>query len=245
MAEGQISWKNVDNLSLGRAVANFNRKINKIKTEENKLYLPDEINFRDIKDNIKTRRELNRVMQNLRSFNKEAAEELYINEAGETMTKWEKDIIERNIQTGIRRLNKELRQVDRNKYPFETAEEKNIKQRIKNLKKFENVKGIDFEILKKRAFNIGRADYNMKKAILYKENYLKVLKDHYQNFDNYDKLMKYLEKFKNPIRFFERIKATGNENIVDIYMIYDPDMAQRQFNEFVSVFINSNEIIDS
>lgn len=245
MAEGQINWKNYDNLSLGKAVANFNRKINKIKTEENKLYLPDEINFRDIKDNIKTRRELNRIMENLRSFNKEGAENLYENDAGEKMTNWEKEIIESNIKTGIRRLNKELRQVDRNKYPFETAEEKNIKQRINNLKKFQNVKGIDFDILKKRAFNIGRADYNMKKAIVYKENYLKVLKDHYQNFDNYDKLMKYLEKFKNPIRFFERIKATGNENIVDIYMIYDPDMAQRQFNEFVSVFINSNEIIDS
>lgn len=245
MAEGQISWKNVDNLSLGKAVANFNRKLNKIRTEENKMYLPDEINFRDVKENIYTRRELNRVIQNLRNFNKEGAEELYQNDAGENMTKWEKDIIESNIKTGIRRLNKELRQVDRNKYPFETAEEKNIKQRIQNLRSFNKVKGFDFEIVKKRAFNIGRADFEMKKAIQYKENYLKVLKEHYMNFDNYDKLMKYLEKFKNPIRFFERIEATGNENIVDIYMLYDPDMAQRQFNEFVSNFINPEEIEDS
>lgn len=245
MAEGQIKWKNYDNLSLGKAVANFNRKINRIKTEENKLFLPDEINFRDIKENITTRKELNRVIQNLRAFNKEGAENLYENEAGEQMTNWEKEILESNIKTGIRRLNKELRQIDKTKHPFETAEEKNIKQRINRLKNFQNVKGFDFEILKKRAFNIGRADYNMRKAIVYKENYLKVLKDHYQNFDNYDKLMKYLEKFKNPIRFFERIEATGNENIVDIYMIYDPDMAQRQFNEFVSNFINPEEIIDS
>lgn len=245
MAEGQIKWKNYDNLSLGKAVANFNRKINRIKTEENELFLPDEINFRDIKENITTRKELNRVIQNLRAFNKEGAENLYENEAGEQMTNWEKEILESNIKTGIRRLNKELRQIDKTKHPFETAEEKNIKQRINRLKNFQNVKGFDFEILKKRAFNIGRADYNMRKAIVYKENYLKVLKDHYQNFDNYDKLMKYLEKFKNPIRFFERIEATGNENIVDIYMIYDPDMAQRQFNEFVSNFINPEEIIDS
>ena len=238
MAEGQISWKNYDNLSLGKAVANFNRKINKIKTEENKLYLPDEINFKDIKENILTRRELDRVIQNLRAFNKKGAEELYQNEAGENMTIWEKDIIQSEINTGLRRLNKELRQVDRSKYPFETAHEKDIKKQINNLKKFQTSKGFEFSELKRRAYNQGRADLEMRKAIVYRDNYMKVLKDHYKNFDNYDKLIKYLKRFKNPIRFYNVMKNTGDENIVDIYMIYDPDMAQAQFNEYVSNFID-------
>lgn len=240
MAEGQINWKNVDNLSLGKAVANFNRKINRIKTEENKLYLPEEINFKDIKQNILTRRELNRVIKNLRSFNKEGAEELYQNDVGEKMTKWEKDIIQNEIKTGIRRLSKELKAVDRTKYPFETAKERDIKKQIKNLKGFQTKKGFDFSELKRRAYNQGRADLEMRKAIVYKDNYMRVLKDHYQNFDNYDKLIKYLERFKNPISFYNRMVETDNENIVDIYMIYDPDMAQAQFNEYVSNFIDIN-----
>lgn len=238
MAEGRINWKNYDNLSLGKAVANFNRKINKIKTEENKLYLPNELDFKEVKENILTRREYNRVIQNLRNFNKEGAEELYRNDAGEEMTVWEKDIIQSEINTGLRRLNKELRGVDRSKYPFETAHEKDIKKQINNLKKFQTSKGFEFSELKRRAFNQGRADLEMRKAIVYRENYMKVLKDHYQNFDNYDKLIKYLNRFKNPISFFNVMKNTGDENIVDIYMIYDPDMAQAQFNEYVSNFID-------
>lgn len=236
MAEGKINWKNVDNLTLGRAVANFNKKLNRIKTEENKLYLPEEINFREVKENILTRRELNRVIQNLRSFNKEGAEELYRNDAGEEMTKWEKNIIQNEIKTGIRRLNKELREVDRNKYPFETAMERDIKKQINNLKKFQTSKGFDFKELKRRAYNQGRADMEMRKAIVYKNNYMRVLRDHYQNFDNYDKLMKYLNRFTNPISFYNIMENVG-ENIVDIYMIYEPDMAQNQFNEYVSNFI--------
>ena len=68
MAEGRISWKNYDNLSLGKAVANFNRRIKKIETEENKMYLPKTLDFKEVKQNILTRRELNRVISNLRSF---------------------------------------------------------------------------------------------------------------------------------------------------------------------------------
>lgn len=243
MAEGQISWKNVDNLSLGKAVANFNRKINKIKTEENKLYLPEEINFKDIKQNILTRRELNRVIKNLRSFNKEGAEELYQNDAGEEMTRWEKNIIKDEISRGIRRLNKELRSIDKTKYPFETDVELNLKQRINNLKKFENLKGFDFKVLKKRAFNIGRMDYEMNRAINYQNNYIKTL-ERYSHFDNYDLLIKELEKYKNPIRFFKLMKSKG-ELTEDLTYVSDEYYTQQEFNKFVLQFVDVNKMVDS
>ena len=49
MADNQIRWKRGDYISLGKAVANFNRKINELKTEENALLLPDEISYSELK----------------------------------------------------------------------------------------------------------------------------------------------------------------------------------------------------
>lgn len=64
----QIKWKQKDYLSLGRAVSQFNKKINELNKEEKKLYLPELKNYKDIKSKILTRNELNRVIRSLKSF---------------------------------------------------------------------------------------------------------------------------------------------------------------------------------
>ena len=88
--QGKIKWQQKDYLSLGRAVANFNKKINELQSEEKKLYLPELKNYKDIKENIQTRSELNRVINSLKRFSKEGAEDLYTTKAGEQITKWER-----------------------------------------------------------------------------------------------------------------------------------------------------------
>ena len=88
--QSKIRWKQKDYLSLGMAVANFNKKINKLQSEEKKLYLPELKNYKEIKQNIQTRQELNRVINSLKRFSKEGAEDLYVTKAGEQITKWER-----------------------------------------------------------------------------------------------------------------------------------------------------------
>lgn len=88
--QSKIKWQQKDYLSLGRAVANFNKKINKLQSEEKKLYLPELKNYKDIKENIQTRSELNRIINSLKRFSKEGAEDLYVTKAGEQITKWER-----------------------------------------------------------------------------------------------------------------------------------------------------------
>ena len=88
--QSKSRWQQKDYLSLGRAVANFNKKINKLQSEEKKLYLPELKNYKDIKENIQTRQELNRVINSLKRFSKEGAEDLYVTKAGEQITKWER-----------------------------------------------------------------------------------------------------------------------------------------------------------
>ena len=90
MAESKINWKRGDYVKLGRAVSDFNKKINRLKTEENALYLPEEINYNVAKSGITTRRELNRIINSLKRFQREGAEELYTTEAGVNLSKWER-----------------------------------------------------------------------------------------------------------------------------------------------------------
>ena len=94
-----IRWSRSDTAKLSRAVRDFNKKINELKNEENKLYLPKEVEYKETKKEITTRRELNRVINSLKRFKKEGAEELYTTKAGEKMTRWERR--ELGIQSGI------------------------------------------------------------------------------------------------------------------------------------------------
>lgn len=99
MSEGMIRWKHGDFVRLGRAVSDFNKKIRQVRSEENSLYLPDEVNYQDLKGDITTRRELNRILNSLKRFQREGAEDLYVTNAGEQMTVWERK--ELGIQSRI------------------------------------------------------------------------------------------------------------------------------------------------
>ena len=103
----QIKWKKGDAIKLGKAVADFNRKINELKAEENLLYLPDTLSFAEEKENITTRKELNRRIDSLKRFQNEGAEGLYITKAGESITNWERQELEKQKAIAIRRLEKE------------------------------------------------------------------------------------------------------------------------------------------
>lgn len=70
MAHSQIRWKKGDFITLGKAVSAFNKKRNLLLSEDNKLYFPDEIDYKEVKNNITTRQELNRIIKSLKRFSK-------------------------------------------------------------------------------------------------------------------------------------------------------------------------------
>ena len=180
--QSKIQWKQGDYIKLGRAVADFNKKVNKLQAEENKLYLPNLIEYKEAKENITTRGELNRLVNSLRRFNREGAEELYTTQAGEQMTKWERK--ELGIQSRIAqtRLKQELKQLNEptpsgySRAQMGSQRVKEINAQLKNLKLIESKVG-------------------------------------------YDKLVKKLETFKNPLSFYEFLSQ--NELLADITYMYD------------------------
>ena len=221
----KIRWKQGDYVKLGKAVAEFNKKINKLNAEENKLYLPDTIDYKEAKENITTRAELNRLVNSLRRFQKEGAEELYTTQAGEDITKWERR--ELGIQSRIAgtRLQRELKALNEpmesgfSRAQMGSTRVREIEAQLKNLKQIETKSGYEFRALKRRIQKLGTSDYSMKKAITYRENYLKMLQENYSNYENYERFIFELDKIKNPQKFYEFISQ--NELLSDITYMYD------------------------
>lgn len=207
MADAQINWKKGDLVRLGRAVAQFNRKINKLQAEEKKLYLPETISYQEAKENIITRKELNRLINSLRRFQREGAEDLYTTQSGEEITKWERRelgiqsrIAQTRLQNELKKLNEPL-ESGYSRAQMGSDSVRQIEAKIRNLKQIENKTGYEFKDLRKRILSMGNSDYVMKKATIYRKNYLKEM-EKYSHFDNYEKLMKKLRSFTNPVSFF-------------------------------------------
>ena len=144
---------------------------------------------------------------------------------GEQMTKWERKelgIQSRIAQTRLRQELKALNEPTSSGYSraqMGSQRVKEINAQLKNLKLIENKVGYEFKNLVSRLHNLGRSDYSMRKAITYRENYFSMIEKAYKNFDNYVKLVKKLETFKNPLSFYEFLSQ--NELLADITYMYD------------------------
>lgn len=236
MAESLIKWKKGDYISLGKAVAEFNKKINKLQREEDLTYLPAKIDYKEARDNITTRRELNRLINSLRRFQREGAEELYQTEAGELMTIWERKELGLQSRIAQTRLEQELAKLNEPlESGFSRAEmgsnrAKEIRAQLENLKQIETKKGYKMKRLKESISKSGVLDYTMKKALIYRENYLKEM-EKYSHLDNYDKLMNKLKSISNPIAFFDFVSQ--DEVAVDLTYQSEEYYAQEEFNYYL------------
>lgn len=112
MAQSQIRWTRSDYARLGRAASDFNKKKREIETEENKLYLPNDANYKELKSNIVTRSQLNNVINSLKRFSREGAEELYITPGGKQMTVWENRENQILKRKAMRTLNADLKALE-------------------------------------------------------------------------------------------------------------------------------------
>lgn len=227
--QSKINWRRGDYITLGKAVAQFNKKINELQKEENKDYLPDTLEYNEVKENITTRKELNRVINSLRRFKKEGAEDLYTLESGEQLTKWEmKEIrLQRNI--AVRRLNQELEQLNEpitgskfSRIQMGSEEERKIKSTLESIQKLESKKGFDFDRIKYRIKYIGTSDYTLKKAYIFRENFMEELENLKNNDPEFQKVYDYFKNINNPITFFNTTQKS--QALQDFFVWYkDPE----------------------
>lgn len=220
-----------DYISLGKAVAKFNRTINELKTEENKSYLPDEIQYKNVSETIVKKSELDRYIKNLRNFSKEN-DGLYLTESGEQITKWERDVLETERNIAIRRMNKSLKKV--NQYDKDTIT--TLESNIKNFKNLENLSKEDFKDTVKRIHKLGATDYEWRRALQYRKNYYEALEG-ISNYKNYEKFKRRLDRYKNPINFYKFIQKS--EVMKDLFVYYKGGQGL-----VVGAFANDEEAFD-
>lgn len=88
-----------------------------------------------------------------------------------------------------------------------------------------------FQKAKARIENWGSSDFEMRRAIIYRENYFTMLSKTYINVDNYEELIKKLKAIKNPLQFYEVIKKLeSGEKYKDITFMYDATPYQQTLN---------------
>lgn len=206
--------KRGDYISLGKAVAKFNRTINKLKSEENKVNLPETIDFREISERIVTKNELDRYVKNLRSFTESDAQEIYETEAGENITYWERNILENERKEAIKRMSLDLKK-NVNKYDKDTIDTLNYN--IKVMKNLETLTKNDFKDAVRKIHRLGASDYNYRRNLQFRENFYRAFES-ISNYKYYDKFKKRLDRYKDPFKFYEFTRKS--EFFKDIFKTY-------------------------
>ena len=218
MAQNLIRWKRGDYVRLSRAVSNFNKRIKELEVNELD-YLPDLKDYKEIKENIYSRAELNRIINSLKAINKDNALDLYKTESGVDLTRWEATEIKKAKKRALRNINAEIGKIEQGRKSIGMGDERlreleATKQSILDMNK---KKGYEFKRVKERAFELGKKDRELKQDSLFRENFLKALEET-SDFENFDKLKDKLDSIKNPTKFYEFIKQSSI--FMDLFIWY-------------------------
>lgn len=158
------------------------------------------------------------------------------------LTKWEYKELQSLRRKAKSRIQKEIEElyIPQHGHQFSRAEMgstqlKTLESQIKNLERLEKERGYEFNRIKSRLKNWGRDDYEMRKAIVYRENFLNSLENLALNNDEFQKIYDYFKSITNPLQFYET--AQRSELLQDFFLWYQQPESYLQFND-------TNELAD-
>lgn len=77
----------------------------------------------------------------------------------------------------------------------------------------------------------GSSDFEMRRAIVYRENYFQMLEATYSGLNNYEKVIEELKKISNPLDFYSKLsKIESGEKLKDISFMYNNQPFQANLN---------------
>lgn len=232
MAQSLIRWKKGDYIRLGKAVSGFNKRIRELESID-VTYLPDLKDYKDLKNEILSRNELNKVLKSLRSFTKEGANKPVDLPSGETITSWEYQEVKKARRISIKRLEQEKLAIKLGEKYVGMGDERidTIDATIKNIQQFEKLKEFEYKDTKERVLKLGSKDYELRKAMIYRENFMNSLGE-MSTYDNYQLLVDKLNKISNPIKFFEFVQQS--DTLSDLFLYYSDKATAQTYGGFKS-----------
>ena len=241
---GQITWTNKQVTELKKAVRNFNNKVRRLRRTEGELnYLPETVNYNELKEDIKTAAELRRRVNMLKRFSRRGAEKI-ADGTQELMTVWQKNeiIINKRVATRVLReeYNKVVKQNINTPFKDVTMVSSRAREIVSTLESLENVfkrSGKSFERVSARLKKLGRSDRAFLQASRYKQYYLREL-EKYSNFAGYDEIVKKI----NSVPVLELYDKLGtNINLQDLNYVSDTTLSEEEFINYYSEIFNDEE----
>ena len=230
-----IRFREEDKRELQKAIHKFNRNIRKLRNEERITvsYLPETIKYRDIKAEIFTRKEFNRIIRSLNTFSNKDNQKIVELPSGQNVTLWEQKQIRYAKRRALKSLNIELSGLQSGIKAGLMGEKRiqEIKSTLESFEELETKKGYEYERAKERLFNVGSFDYDLKIANVYRDNFMKALEE-MKDYDNYNLLKQRLEKIKNPKEFFEFVK--NSDTLSDLFLYYKDKATSQTYGGFAS-----------
>lgn len=232
----KIKWKQSDYIQLGKAIKEFNRTVLSLETDENQAFLPEMQNYQDMKENIKTRNELNRYIKSLKRFKNESSQKIVELESGEKITLWEQREIEKLANRALIRVDQEIAEQEK---PTESGyslaqmgslEVNRLKKQAENIKGWQSKTQSSFRRNIESIKNLGRLDYDYRKAEIYMQNYKDEMAK-YSSYDNYEQFEKFVNRYKNPLSFWNRVK--NHEILKDLTYQSEQTYTEAEFNVFL------------
>lgn len=220
------------NLRINKAIRNYNQKITRInKYEDNYNYrTPEKITKKMLKDNVYTRRELLRKLDQIERFSKRGAENTFQTAGGYILSNYEFENLKRERARVKRIISREMTRLEKEKPKVYGKEQvrtyaqmgdtyyTNLKDKREKLEQnIEMLKRDDFERFQTFVYKAGRnLEYNNS---LFRENYKKMLTDlaYYTGYDK-ERMTLDNEKFdtlkrkRNSEEIFKKLDLQVNED---------------------------------
>lgn len=233
MNESVIRWTKDDKQNLRKAVTNFNKKISRLERLGRKN-LPEKVSYKELikgseelSDSygnvtkyrnfpILSRRELRNTINSLQRFTKRGSEEIVTLQSGEQITKWQKREIGILKRRAKRDINSRISGLNTG-YGMGNREKQELESLLAALDNIDNKKGYDFKRSLKMLKNSASGDRELKKALIWKENFYEHLET-LSGYEHYDLLINELEKIKNPIKLYEFMSQS--EIFKDFFLWY-------------------------
>ena len=230
-----------EELSLRRSVQQFNRKIRRLRSERNKTWIPDEVDYKYIKDRILTKNELEKYISDLQNFTNTRVKYVSL-KSGQKITQWEFNLLEERRKRALRRMNKALKPLKEKTLKSQGDIDlidvlEGNKQKLKNFQKVKDAKEL-LEI-RRKIMKIGDSEYNLRKAHQYRVNFMKTFEE-LKNFEFYEVFKKKLDSISSDFAFYEYIKRSGN--LTDIFVYYKGDVIIGAYNNNEEMF---NETLEN
>ena len=105
-----IRWTRSDYARLSYAVRQFNKKVSELEKLEGNV-APEEFDYREVRDSIYSRKELNRVIKSLKRINRESQQRIRTLDSGERITQWELSELKKAQKRAVGRTSDKARAI--------------------------------------------------------------------------------------------------------------------------------------